>query len=50
MGNFGLEHSLVCFEADVAEVQEEVEIVLHKLLEIMESNVLVLPQPVPVEI
>mmetsp|Transcript_7768 Transcript_7768/g.12485 ORF Transcript_7768/g.12485 Transcript_7768/m.12485 type:complete len:224 (+) Transcript_7768:109-780(+) len=49
MGNFGLEHSLVCFEADVAGVQEEVEIALHKLLEIMESNVLVLPQPVPVE-
>jgi len=34
---------------DVAGVQEEVEIALHKLLEIMESNVLVLPQPVPVE-
>ena len=49
MGNFGLEHSLVCFEADVAGVQEEVEIALHKLLESMESNVLVLPQPVPVE-
>ena len=49
MGNFGLEHSLVCFEADVAGVQEEVEIALYKLLEIMESNVLVLPQPVPVE-
>ena len=49
MGNFGLEHSLVCFEADVAGV--EVEIVLHKLLllEIVESNVLVLPRPVPVE-
>ena len=49
MGNLGLEHSQVCFEADAAEVQEEVEIALHKLLEIVESNVLVLPQPVPVE-
>ena len=42
----------MCFEADVAGVQEEAEemIALHKLLEIMERDVLVaLPQPVSVE-
>ena len=41
----------MCFEADVAGVQEEAEMIaLHKLLEIMERNVLVvLPQPVSVE-
>uniref|UniRef100_A0A7S3Y6H0 Uncharacterized protein n=1 Tax=Heterosigma akashiwo TaxID=2829 RepID=A0A7S3Y6H0_HETAK len=58
MGNLGLEHSQVlvrrkwetCFEADAAEVQEEVEIALHELLERVECNVLGLPEPVPVEI
>ena len=50
MGNLELEHSQVRFEADAAEVQEEVEIALHELLERVECNVLGLPEPVPVEI